>query len=1175
MAVSSKSDVAKKLAALQLTFKQQLPDKISEIRHLWEALGQNTMNDAGLGNMHRMAHSLAGSSATFGAVTVSNIAQELEKALKLFLNEQSQALSIYSVVKCQIDELLIELGQAGDKWQPSNIPFVKSYEAKKQREENLVYLVEDDELLAKDLTIKLGQADYRVQHFAKLNDFEVAIEEQMPAAILMSIVFTEGDVAGVDAIARLKAKQKNCPPVIFISARDDVEARLAAARAGARRYFCKPLDVKKLTQTLDGLTERTATKPYRILLIDDDEALLKHYSTVLCGAGMDVEALSSPLEALKMLPEFKPDIVVTDIYMPECSGLELAQVIRQDDDWALMPIMFLSVESNLNRQLEAMNLGGDDFLVKPVEANHLVAAVTARAKRARWINRLNNNLDSALRESVFQLATMNQHDIVSTADIAGRITYVNDRFCEVSGYSRDELLGENHSMLKSGYHPHSFFDEMWATISQGKVWHGTICNRRKDGFEYWVESTIVPFLDDKGEPYKYVSAHTDISELKTSEERLERSQVYADIGTWDWDIRNDEVYWSDRVKQLYGYTPELKEITSEHFFNIVHPDDLAAVTDAVKACLEHGVKFDIEHRVVWPDGSVRWLLERGDVIRSEEGELLHMLGVVQDVTERVLAEARQRETEERFAFAVEGAGDGVWDWDMRTNAMQFSWAYMKMLGYAENELPNNVDTWTKSVHADDLAQVQKKLQDYLDGQESIYAVELRLRCKDDSYKWVLCRGTVVDRDAGGKPLRMIGIHSDITKRKEAEQNLVDAREEADNANRAKSQFLSSMSHELRTPMNAIIGFGQLLKMEKDPALTESQAENVNEIIKAGDHLLELINEVLDLARIEAGRIDLYIETVALGGIIAESLQLVMPLAQRRGIKVSLTSNGADIVFEQLLQQHNTVRADRTRLRQVFVNLLSNAVKYNSENGKLTIACHHTENNQTRISITDTGEGIAPEQQAQLFKAFNRLGAERSEIEGTGIGLVITKNIVELMGGSIGVESQPGEGSTFWIELPGGTLIPAQPCAQKDVPDKTEITPASMPLSVPEHEHTVLYIEDNPANLRLVTKLLGRLGNIHMWSAHEPMLGLDLVVEHKPDLILLDINLPGMDGFEVLKHLRQREATRNTPVIAISANAMPSDIEKGLEAGFDDYVTKPIDVDALLRAVDSKLFSKYK
>ncbi|MDH5387574.1 MAG: response regulator [Gammaproteobacteria bacterium] len=1037
MNIPSESNVASKLALLQQSFMQQLPDKISKIKHLWEMFGQNQA-EANLAELHRMAHSLAGSGGTFGAVAVSTMARELEQMLKPLLDEPDRTLPISDDMQQQINEALRQLKQVAGSWAPSEIAYIHPGEIKEQREGNLIYLAEDDELLAEDIVVKLEQADYRVRHFVDLNDFEAAFEHEVPAVIVMDIVFKEGDVAGADVIARIKSKQETCPPVIFISVRDDVEVRLAAARAGATRYFCKPLDMNKLILTLDGLTARLTTKPYRVLFIDDDDILLEYYSTVLRDAGMDVETLSNPMEGLKALAEFKPDITVMDIYMPGCTGPELAQVIRQDDAWAMMPIMFLSTESNLNRQLAAMNLGGDDFLVKPVEAGHLVAAVLARAKRARWTSRLNKELQHALRESQYQIITMDQHDIVSTTDITGKIISVNDRFCMVSGYSREEMLGQNHRILKSGFHTQSFYDDLWQSISKGEIWRGTICNLKKNGNEYWVESTIVPFLDDKGKPYKYVSARTDITESRASRERLERGQLYAGIGTWDWDVRTNDVYWSDKVKQLYGYSSEVSPVTYEHFINIVHPEDKSAVENAINACLEKGIKYDIEHRVVWPDNSVHWMLERGDVLRNEDGEPLHFLGVVQDITQQ----------------------------------------------------------------------------------------------------------------------------------KSAELGLIEARKDAEEANRAKSQFLSSMSHELRTPMNAILGFSQLLIMDTEQPLNESQKDSLVEVYKAGKHLLELINDVLDLARIEAGRIDLSIEVIVTAEVISEALQLITPLVQKRGIEISLVQDGAEIKIEQLLSMVNAVRADRVRLKQVLLNLLSNAVKYNRKNGKIIIACNLGDNNVTRISITDTGIGIDPKQQSRLFKAFERLGAEQTEIEGSGIGLMITKNIIELMGGTIGMSSQPDVGSTFWIELPTDTLH----SAQRNVLDNKTMA-QSENMANEKFEHAVLYIEDNPANLRLIAQVLGQKSNLRLWSAHEPQLGLELAAEHEFNLILLDINLPGMDGYEVLKHLRKQEATRHIPVIAISANAMPADIKKGLAAGFDDYITKPINITILLQVVEKILSTK--
>ena len=1160
MATPSQSEVKKQLASLQQAFKLSLPAKISTIEQLWEDICQAKSCEIALADLHRITHGLAGSGGTFGAVPISLAARELEHRLKLLLNEPKQVTSlsyVTSEISQQFNTLISQLKQACENWEPSDIPYVHPIENNGQRIGNLIYLVDDDELLAADLITKLEYFDYKVKYFSNVFDFEAACNIEMPVAIIMDMVFSNSDVAGADVIQKLKNKTNSCPPVIFVSVRNDMEVRLAAARAGASRYFCKPLDAEKIGLTLDGLTARTTAKPYRVLIIDDDETLLQYYATLLLNAHMEVKTLSEPLQTLEAIVEFNPDIIVSDVYMPNCSGPELAQVIRQDDTWAQTPIMFLSTESDLERQLVAMNLGGDDFLVKPVDADHLVSAVIARAKRARWTKRLNSDLSVALRESAYQTIAMDQHDIVSCANVAGIITSVNEKFCEISGYSSEELVGQNHRILKSDYHPDSFYKEMWDTISAGQVWHGRICNINKSGEHYWVASTIVPFLNDKGKPYKYVSARTDITLVIQSEERLERSQNFANIGTWDWNIKTGKLFWSERIWSLFGYDEEVTDTTYDNFMAAVHEDDRSLVSTAVTECVENGKEYNIEHRVVWPDGSLHWLHESGDVVRNKDGQPLHMLGVVQDITLRKETEIELAKHQSQLLAAQSMASVGNWQADLSNGDLVWSDEIYRIFGYEPASFEPSVEAFHQAIHPDDLIMVresEKKAET-----TGFHDVEHRILQPDGTVRYVheLAEAEI---DTEGHLIRMSGTVQDITERKLAEESIILAREESETANRAKSEFLSSMSHELRTPMNAIMGFGQLLNLEIDNPLNASQKENVQEILKASDHLLELINEVLDLAKIEAGRIDLSIEDVLLGDVLLEALQLILPLAEKRSISVELFIDDVKTAIYDLAKNKSVIRADYTRTKQIIINLLSNAVKYNSENGKITISCIKSENN-IHINVTDTGEGLTQEQQTKLFTAFNRLGAESTDIEGTGIGLVITQNIVELMGGRIGVESEPGVGSTFWFELPNG--VPELSKTEK------ESSSANVEIELDE-SRSVLYIEDNPANLRLVTQLLGRLPNLNMWTAHEPVLGLELAIENMPDLILLDINLPGLDGFEVLKLLKQRDETRNIPVIAISANAMPRDIEKGLEAGFDDYITKPIDLNALLSSVDKKL-----
>ncbi len=390
---------------------------------------------------------------------------------------------------------------------------------------------------------------------------------------------------------------------------------------------------------------------------------------------------------------------------------------------------------------------------------------------------------------------------------------------------------------------------------------------------------------------------------------------------------------------------------------------------------------------------------------------------------------------------------------------------------------------------------------------------------------------------------------DVTESKRLDQALQDknaelekARITAEKANLAKSDFLSSMSHELRTPLSAILGFAQLMESDSPPA-TPSQQAHIEQILHAGWYLLKLINEILDLAQIESGQLALSPEPVSLSEVMVECHALIEPQSQKRGIKM-------------IFPQHDIplfVAADRTRLKQALINLLSNAIKYNQPGGTVVVDCTTSTPGRTRINVRDTGAGLTPEELTQLFQPFNRLGQESSAVEGTGIGLVMSKRIVEMMGGVIGVESTVGVGSLFWFELI--TAVAPQLEVHKGE------TSAAAPPRVQDGArlHTLLYVEDNPANMRLIEELISRRPDMRLLSAINGNLGIELARQSQPEVILMDINLPGMSGIEAMKILREDPATAHIPVIALSANAMPRDIQKGLQAGFFWYLTKPIKV----------------
>ncbi len=395
------------------------------------------------------------------------------------------------------------------------------------------------------------------------------------------------------------------------------------------------------------------------------------------------------------------------------------------------------------------------------------------------------------------------------------------------------------------------------------------------------------------------------------------------------------------------------------------------------------------------------------------------------------------------------------------------------------------------------------------------------------------------------------LRAEITCYERTDAALQRAKEEAEKANAAKSEFLSRMSHELRTPLNAILGFGQILR---GPLPAEEQRECASHVVTAGRHLLSLINEVLDIARIEAGWVELSVEPVQVSEVIDEALDLIRPLAAARGINIEVSVE---------IGTGRAVLADRQRFKQVLLNLLSNAVKYSPTGGSILVACRAERSRTMRLSVTDQGPGVAPEQAGRLFVAFDRLGAERSEIPGTGLGLSLSKRFIEAMGGKIGFKTAPGRGSAFWVRLPlsrSGVSVVRETSA----PDAYRADRAV------DAACTVLYIEDNPSDLRLIEHLLASCPGVRLLCARHGEEGLEIAQRERPDLILLDLHLSDVPGWEVLARLRREKATRHIPVVAVSVDAATDTIERVMQAGAQAFLTKPLNLSSLYRLLPATM-----
>jgi len=639
----------------------------------------------------------------------------------------------------------------------------------------------------------------------------------------------------------------------------------------------------------------------------------------------------------------------------------------------------------------------------------------------------------------------------------------------------------------------------------------------------------------------------------------------ANTGIAHADRQGKLIRFNEAFRAMLGF--EADALLSMNYADFTHADDLQREVALFQEILSgQRTQYRLTKRYLPRDGRLLWVDISVAAVCDARGMVDSLIAVVADVTNSQQIQALR--TSEAFQQAILNALPAevaVLDPQGVIRAVNGPWERFAADNAQANEpSPNGVGVGANYLAASlaGAAQGAPEAQEAVDGIRAVIerrqaGFSLAYACHAPHQpRWFTMHvlPLVVGGDEG-----VVITHTDITELKLTELALMVARDEAERANRAKSNFLASMSHELRTPLNSILGFAQL--MDYDATLPQPHKDNVQEILGAGRHLLQLINEILDLAKVESGRTALDMEPVEVDTVVQECLHLVSGAADLRHIALA---------YEPL--PGAAVLADRMRLRQVLLNLLSNAIKYNAMGGSVKVQLQEVTPGYLRVVVQDTGAGIAAERLGELFLPFSRLGAEGSGIEGTGIGLSIARRIAGMMGGTVGVESKVGVGSRFWIELVRETLPDpvTGPGPDPNTAWPTVNGPAVVDALVPGAEAApcrILCIEDNLVNLRLVVKILARRPHIEVLAAETPAQGIALALAHRPALILLDINMPGMDGFAVLEVLKADPRLAGIPVVAVSANAMASDIERGRVAGFSDYLTKPLDVRRFHAVVD--------
>ncbi|HEX6706612.1 MAG TPA: PAS domain-containing protein [Albitalea sp.] len=679
--------------------------------------------------------------------------------------------------------------------------------------------------------------------------------------------------------------------------------------------------------------------------------------------------------------------------------------------------------------------------------------------------------------------------------------------------------------------------------------------RRSDGTWRYVLTRRVLRRDAAGGPLEFVGVALDVSEQveksrRANElaQRLEIATHSAGLGIFTRDPETEQGEWNAEMFRLMGRAPELGVPSRDDWVGkIIHPDDRAMMGTARESLLagEQDSREE-QYRVIWPDGSVHWMMNRARRVLRNGRRMI--FGITIDVSERVRTEAALRSANERVALTAHSVGMGTWEWDPATGTSVWDEQMYRLRGRVPQAMPPDADGRMAIAHPEDRERVEALLADAVaHGRSAAY--EFRVMWPDGSVHWLASRSTPVTNAEGAR--RYIGVNWDITDSVNAEaerrEKLVALRE-----SEAKSQFLARMSHELRTPLNAVLGFAQLLQFDSAGASAE-QRGRIEHILSAGEHLLSLINDVLDLSSLESGQLKLDLQPVPVADLVAEALPLVRPLALSFGITVH-TGSLAGVAW-----------GDRTRLRQVLINLLSNAIKYNRPAGAATVESE-LRGGRVALRVIDTGRGLDAEQRSHLFEPFNRLGIEREGIEGTGIGLAIVRTLVSRMGGAITVSSERGRGSTFEVVLPAAGEADAAP-PQAPIGAQAAVTRAPNGAG---GRGQLLYIEDNPINVLLVEELVSSRPGLAIVTETNGERGVARARVLQPDLILVDMQLPDFDGFEVLRRLRADPLTAGIPCFAVSANAMPEDIRRALAAGFVEYWTKPINFNAFLQSLEALL-----
>ena len=762
-------------------------------------------------------------------------------------------------------------------------------------------------------------------------------------------------------------------------------------------------------------------------------------------------------------------------------------------------------------------------------------------------------LDVKLIELETYKKGLDEHAIIARTDLNGKIIYVNKKFCEISGYRVDELIGSDHRLINSGTHPKEFFEQMWERIKFGDSWRGEICNKAKDGSIYWVDTTILPLKDSQNEIIEFMAFRYDITEKKISEleqkklekellaknEELRRAQSISKMGSWSFCLDTGRISWTREMFNIFPEHFSDGEPDFERHKSTIHPEDVELWQKKVERCVADGKPYSMRFRTHKKDdeNEIVWVEARGEG-NLENDRVISISGTCQDITEAVFKD-------KELTLILESNQVGVWKFNPISNELSWDKGMYELFEVDEQTSTGAFDTWQKTLHEDCLERATKDFFDALSG-DGNFESSFVIRTKS-GIKYIGARA-IIERDKNGNAIFVMGLNWDRSREQRIQDELERAEQIAKSAEHAKTEFLANMSHEIRTPMNGIVGMTDLLG---ETSLSLEQMEMLNIIKASSGTLLSLVNDILDLSKIEAKKLEIEKVGFDLNCCLEEVCGLLEFKAREKGIK---------FIKEFTSENQRWVLGDTTRLKQIIMNFLANAIKFTSE-GAITIGYHHIIIKDEHASffklyVQDTGIGIAKEDQAKLFEAFVQADTSITRrFGGSGLGLTICSQLAKLMQGKVYLESEKGKGSTFYLE------IPLEEVTQEnfEVKDMNPLKGEESDFGT-FYPHKILLAEDNKVNQKVVCMTLEKLG----YSCDIVNDGVEVLeimskkVEGYYSLILMDMQMPNLDGISTTEKIIDLYRDKAPKVVALTANAFSADKLRCLEVGMVGYLSKPLD-----------------